>query len=135
MQRRSIADQSLPSSRNVRGPSCVPVPTAEVSSRDRFAFTGEDVAVARDAAQRRPTAHEHQMTDQPNSTDDEMPAGDPELAALVRPNTPADDADASTPAGDPELAALVRHNEPPFDVDTALFPVAAVTEDEPPARP
>src|SRR6186997_1012840 len=96
-------------------------------SRDRFARTGEDVAVATDAAQRRPTAHEHQMTDQPNSTsDEETPAGDPELAALVRPHAPPDDtdasdaSDASTPAGDPELAALVRHNEPPFDADTAL---------------
>ena len=70
-----------------------------------------------------------------STSDEETPAGDPELAALVRPHAPADDPDPSTPAGDPELAALVRHNEPPFDADTALFPVAAVTEDEPPARP
>ena len=75
------------------------------------------------------------MTDQPNSTDDEMPAGDPELAALVRPNRTADDTEVSPSVGDPELAALVRRHEPPFDADTALFPVAAVTEDEPPARP
>jgi vancomycin resistance protein YoaR len=75
------------------------------------------------------------MTDQPNSTDDEMPAGDPELAALVRPNRTADDTEVSPSVGDPELAALVRSHEPPFDADTALFPVAAVTEDEPPARP
>ena len=107
-------------------------------SRDRFACTGEDVATPRDAAQRRPTAHEHQMTDLPDSTsDEETPAGDPELAALVRPDAPRD-------AGDPELAALVRRDtpvdtsstfEPGVDADTALFPVVAVTDDEPPARP
>ena len=78
----------------------------------------------------------YRLTDEPNSTsDEETPAGDPELAALVRPHAPPDDSDPSTRDGDPELAALVRHNEPPFDADTALFPVAAVTEDEPPARP
>src|SRR6476620_5141870 len=71
------------------------------------------------------------MTDLPDSTsDEETPAGDPELAALVRPDAPAE-----TPAGDPELAALVRSEAPPFDADTALFPVAAVTEDGPAARP
>jgi vancomycin resistance protein YoaR len=70
------------------------------------------------------------MTDLPDSTsDEETPAGDPELAALVRHDAPAE-----TPASDPELAALVRHEAPPFDADTALFPVAAVTEDEPPLR-
>jgi hypothetical protein len=64
------------------------------------------------------------MTDQPNSTsDEETPAGDPELAALVRPHAPPDDPDPSEPVGDPELAALVRRNEPPFDADTALFVV------------
>src|SRR6476660_723231 len=71
------------------------------------------------------------MTDLPDSTsDEETPAGDPELAALVRPDAPAE-----TPAGDPELAALVRSEAPPFDADTALFPVAAVTEEGPAARP
>jgi vancomycin resistance protein YoaR len=75
------------------------------------------------------------MTDLPDSTsDEETPAGDPELAALVRPDAPRD-APAETPAGDPELAALVRSEAPPFDADTALFPVAAVTEDGPAARP
>ena len=71
------------------------------------------------------------MTDLPDSTsDEETPAGDPELAALVRPDAPAE-----TPAGDPEVAALVRSEAPPFDADTALFPVAAVTEAGPEARP
>jgi hypothetical protein len=42
------------------------------------------------------------MTDLPNSTPDgETPAGDPELAALVRRDAPPDDAD-------PSLAALVN---------------------------
>ena len=42
------------------------------------------------------------MTDLPNSAPDgETPAGDPELAALVRRDAPPDD-------GDPSLAALVN---------------------------
>ena len=71
-----------------------------------------------------------------STPDGETPAGDPELAALVRRDAPRDDADASTSVGDPELAALVRpDSEPGVDADTALFPVAAVTADELPARP
>ena len=71
-----------------------------------------------------------------STPDGETPAGDPELAALVRRDAPRDDADASTSLGDPELAALVRRDsEPGVDADTALFPVAAVTADEIPARP
>ena len=70
-----------------------------------------------------------------STPDGETPVGDPELAALVRRDAPRDDADASTSVGDPELAALVRRNsEPGVDADTALFPVAAVTADELPAR-
>ena len=75
------------------------------------------------------------MTDQNSTPDGETTAGDPELAALVRRDEPPFDADASTPVGDPELAALVRSDEPAFDSDTALFPVGAVTDDRPPARP
>lgn len=64
-----------------------------------------------------------------STPDDETPAGDPGLAALVRRDAPGED-------GDPELAALVRSvSEPAVEADTVLFPVAAVTEDEPPARP
>src|SRR6185369_11257461 len=114
------------------------------SSRDRSACTGEDVATPRHAAQRRPTAREHEMTKKlPKSAahreanastpDGDPPAGDPELAALVRRDSPKD-------LGDPELAALVRPHapvdpsptsEPGIDADTVLFPVAAVTEDAP----
>ena len=68
-----------------------------------------------------------------STPDPSTAVGDPELAALVRPHASPAAPDPSTPAGDPELAALVRRDEPPFDADTALFPVAAVTEDEPPA--
>ena len=94
------------------------------------------------------------MTDLPNSAadraanastpDGETPAGDPELAALVRPDAP--------PAGDPELAALVRPDAPGDPTDTApadtspiselgvdavpVLPVAAaVTDSEPTAPP
>ncbi len=77
---------------------------------DRFDCTRQDVAAGRDEARRRPT-HEHVMTDLPNSAADradnastpggETPAGDPELAALVRRDAPPDDAD-------PSLAALVN---------------------------
>src|SRR6478752_4284275 len=68
---------------------------------------------------RRPTTHEHPMTDLPDSAADgaanpstpdaETPAGDPELAALVADASAgeAGSADTETPAGDPELAALV----------------------------
>jgi len=61
------------------------------------------------------------MTDLPNAAadraanastpDGETFAGDPELAALVRPKTPA---------GDPELAALVRRDAPPDDDATTV---------------
>ena len=70
-----------------------------------FACTRENVAATRDEARRRPTAYEHLMTDLPNSKADEAadaptpdgdtPAGDPELAALVRRGAPTDDADSS----------------------------------------
>jgi vancomycin resistance protein YoaR len=77
-----------------------------------------------------------------STSDVETPAGDPELAALVRPHAPPDDADTSMSFGDPELATLVRPyaaTDTPqgseFDADTVLFPVAAVTDDEPRARP
>src|SRR6187401_2722855 len=98
------------------------------SSRDRSACTGEDVATPRHAAQRRPTAREHEMTKklpksaahreanastpdgdppagEPELAASEAPAGDPELAALVRRDSPKD-------LGDPELAALVRPHAP-----------------------
>ena len=84
----------------------------------------------------------------PSTPDGEMPAGDPELAGLVRSN--------ASPAGDPELAALVgaRTRAPEAGpvaddampdagadvterVDTApVLPLAAaVTDGEPTARP
>src|SRR5207245_6702191 len=83
----------------------------------RFACTREDVAAARDEARRQPTAHEHLMTDLPNSaadraanastSDGETPAGDPELAALVRRDALPDDAD-------PSLAALLNIGRRPL---------------------
>ena len=54
-----------------------------------FARTRENVAAARDEARRRPTAHEHLMTDLPNSAADRA----------ANASTP----DGETPAGDPEL--------------------------------
>ncbi len=63
------------------------------------------------------------MTDLPNSTPDgETPAGDPELAALVR-------SDAPPPAGDPELAALVRPDAGPTAGD--ITPEAGPDATEP----
>src|SRR6478735_3394993 len=59
----------------------------------------------------------------------ETPAGDPELAALVRQNAPQ---------GDPELAALVRSDEPPYDAGPVFDAVPVlpfVADDDPPARP
>ena len=56
----------------------------------------EDVAAARDEAWLRPTAHEHLMTDLPNSAAD----------GAANTSTP----DGDTPAGDPELAALVAQD-------------------------
>jgi vancomycin resistance protein YoaR len=59
-----------------------------------MARTSENAAAARDVARRRPSAYEHLMTDLTDSEadraanasipDNEMPAGDPELAALVQ---------------------------------------------------
>src|SRR4029079_6510191 len=82
------------------------------------------------------------MTDVPNSTPDDLtPAGDPELAALVRQDAPPDAADPSLAAvaADPELAALVRSDVPWDDAgsvfDTAPFlPLAADFETATPPR-
>jgi vancomycin resistance protein YoaR len=88
------------------------------------------------------TPYEHLMTDLPNSTadgaasasapDGESPAGDPELAALVRHGAPPDDADPSFDTGpsDPSPTA-----EPSVDAVPVLPVVAAMTDGEPPARP
>ena len=97
------------------------------------------------------------MTDLPNSAadraanasapDGETPAGDPELAALVRRDAPPDVADpspadvtaADAPApGDPTDTAPVDTSptsEPGVDAVPVLPLAAAVTDGEPPARP
>ena len=65
------------------------------------------------------------MTDLPNSAPDgETPAGDPELAALVRSDAP--------PAGDPELAALVAAT-PAADVTAQASEAGATAGDAMPA--
>jgi hypothetical protein len=91
------------------------------------------------------------MTDLPNpaadraangsTPDGETPAGDPELAALVRRDEPPDDADPSLAA----LVTLVRRPvssavpavpaEPGVDAVLVLPLAAAVPDGEPPARP
>ena len=59
-------------------------------------------------ARRRPTAHEHLMTDLPNSAADRVAS--------------APTSDSETPAGDPELAALVRRDAPkPFAEGPVAF--------------
>jgi vancomycin resistance protein YoaR len=110
------------------------------------------------------------MTDLPNSAadqaanastpDGETPAGDPELAALVRGDAPPGEADPSQPAGGPEEpvagapaadeTTLASEGDPtagdatpeaeadatePVDPVPVLPVAAAVTDGEPPARP
>ena len=68
-------------------------------------------------------ANAHRSAANAFTPDGETPAGDPELAALVRRDAPRYDADASTSVGDPELAALVRRDsEHGLDADTAVSP-------------
>ena len=94
------------------------------------------------------------MTDLPNSAadraanastpDGETPAGDPELAALVRRDAPPDDADPSLAAADAPApgeptdtapADTSPTSEPGVDAVPVLPLAAAVTDGEPPARP
>ena len=117
-------------------------------SRDTFACTREDVAAVGDEARRRPTAHEHLMTDLPDSAadraanaptpDGETPAGDPELAALVGRDASPDDAttvEAPVP-GEPNDAALADTSPTTSEAGVEPVPVlplaAAVTDGEPP---
>src|SRR5438876_5261926 len=72
-----------------------------------------------------PNTHEHLMTDLPNSAADR--------AANAYPP------DGESPAGDPELAALIRRDAPPVesgvDAVPVLPPAAAATDGERPAPP
>ena len=106
----------------------------------------EDGAAARDEAWRRPTAHEHLMTDLPNSAadaaanastpDGETPAGDPELAALVA-RTDAAIRNAPAPGEPPTPPRRTRRRPPsPASMPCRSRPLAAaVTDGPPPARP
>ena len=84
------------------------------------------------------------MTTNGSTPDGETPAGDPELAALVRRHRQPDDADPSLaaadapPRGEPTDTAPTDTSptsEPGVDAVPVLPLAAAVTDGEPPARP
>ena len=72
-----------------------------------------------------------------STPDGETPAGDPELAALVRRDAPRDDANAVNVPRRPRARGTcpARSPSPASTPTPLLFPVAAVTADELPARP
>ncbi len=112
-----------------------PIPRGEPSVVTNCAHTPEDVAAAGRPARRRPTAHEHLMTDLPDSAadpaadastpDGDAPAGDPELAALVQRGT------AGAAAADAAADATAADAPAPSEPTEAAPADAASDPDEP----